>query len=71
MWAIERTENNLKKWVHCDTDTYFKEAVIDCLIQIARNLADISDTLNEVHGYDLSDKPKAKAEPVIPDPEKR
>ena len=60
MWAIERTENNLRHYNsvakeerNCGLEGRFKAELIVCLAQIARNLADISDSLSEMNGYNL------------------
>ena len=70
MWAIERTENNLQHaheaieeldsgtndhfYHSVIRDNIYRREVLKCLVQIARNLADISDSLSEMNGYDLS-----------------
>jgi len=63
MWAIDRTENNLRNASSVingfrggSLDSRLKAEALACLVAIARNLADISDSLNEMNGYDLSDK---------------
>lgn len=65
MWAIDRTENNLryhqsviKDERERGLDGRFKADILSCLVQIARNLADISDSLSEMNGYNLSDREK-------------
>ena len=70
MWAIERTENNLRdthkvlrelsnnryEARYAQKNEMYQCEVLKCLVQIARNLADISDGMSEMNGYDLGDE---------------